>query len=706
MAFHHARSHPPFPQPPAAAPSPVTPAYWADRIRSTMRSTIGLATPPEPRSRNAWSFPSPDSFGSRRYDWEQPFNPSESQALDRPGIAEVSNPPFHPGIRLHTLPPYPPQSVFELVPTHGKTVFILGRNPSERDAERSRSNGGSDNSDGDAEIVTMHSRVVSKKHARIEFTEDEVYITDLESTHGTWVLRDGSTDHFLGNDVPFALKDRDEIRIGRRVHGYPAVHLVVEMLGNHPRIASIASGRLSKPLTPNNGTPLTPPATRRRSTNSFRAPDFSDMDLSSRSTSPSPASTPVPSFAPGLRSPIILDHALPPLANETHSSIQNAPSLMAFADTVRDELQGSLLPSNEALREPINGPLDEDEVPAIPHRDPRPYEYVMNSSVLNRLAVDETQLPSPPIAIGAQPAVASVEELSAEVLPLINELESMLPSEPGPTVPSCQSMSTPHSPAPDASHVHSPTILVPETAIELRTLSQFEEHSGHDQFLDNVEITTESIRAPLASEIPPTVLEPINSASASNKSFTRLLTDNASQSVATNSVEVLDDPLTMSSDAYVRRQLVSGTEHHGNREGTRDRDMDGRVRELSTLLNELREQTAQNIETKDKWKKVDGIMRELRHVGISDGTFDKSRKRKRLDENNLADNQDENDRQGIEPEARSSQGMVTNTKAAKDAVGDTRPAKRRRSFAPSSTALAFVAGGAAVWIALGVDYGI
>ncbi|KZT55587.1 hypothetical protein CALCODRAFT_498483 [Calocera cornea HHB12733] len=142
------------------------------------------------------------------------------------------------------------------------------------------------------------------------------------------------------------------------------------------------------------------------------------------------------------------------------------------------------------------------------------------------------------------------------------------------------------------------------------------------------------------------------------------------------------------------------------------------------MLTEIRAMgTVDNTDCDEKWSNVNHLLMELRkgkdlsdgklmilqhgfYTGTSegcDGTVP-SRKRKR----GHTDEDHDSDRSGeVEPARRhlvNPSSRDKETPAGQDL--EPRPTKRRRSLATSSTSLAFVAGGAAVWLALGMDYGL
>ncbi|KZO91959.1 hypothetical protein CALVIDRAFT_567841 [Calocera viscosa TUFC12733] len=683
-----------------------------------MRSTIGLAAP-EPDARR-WSFPRLGTMGRGFYDWEQPFQPATSDILDDAGPVGQAQEPLHPGIRLRTLPPYPPQSVYDLVPTNEKTVFILGRHRIEHDVNRSRSDGSSDGSEGEPEVVNMHSRVVSKRHARIEFIGQEVYITDLESTHGTWVLRDGSTDQFLGNDVPFALKDGDEIRIGRRVHGYPAVHLIIETIGTPRSTAPATSGSPRAPVTPDIGRmPLSPPPSRRRSTNSFRAPDFSDMDIS-RSPSPSPIPVLPSSFVPGLQSPIVLDYTPSPPISHDNSPIQSAPDLPAFMSSLHEEPNRWVTYASSPAR---SEELEDPEVLAVPPREPRPYEFIMTPSILGSFTVVETRLSSPPIVSEAQADLVEPDILASDAVrsPSPHDLHSApfsdLQAAGSPSLSMSVAYQTPGGGVPTAA-----TILVPETTSPLQCLNP----SFDDVFARLVqeapaEAMSENM---LPSEVPGTISESsVDLRVEHDQLAAENAEDDASESVvAAESVDVNkveSAPANVMPIGQGHDERVREAEIDGQPADNASTDINNQLQRLNTVLTEIRNlDTAQKVDCNEKWVTVNRLMEELRKGAnqppsgavevLSNEARETSRKRKRED----TDEEVDHDRS---TETNSAGMPLINTAghiemgAAQDvylAGLSPRPTKRRRSLATSRTTLAFVAGGAAVWLALGMDYGL
>ncbi|KAI0364873.1 hypothetical protein BV20DRAFT_1029028 [Pilatotrama ljubarskyi] len=124
--------------------------------------------------------------------------------MDSPGSAERSN---MSGIVLHVkeYAGHPPE-VLSFRKSASRTISV-GRKPSQGGIQ------------DDPERALFRCPVVSRKHAKITFTEyGNVYIIDLHSHHGTYILRPGElVATALKPEVPTVLADGDLITFGKSV---------------------------------------------------------------------------------------------------------------------------------------------------------------------------------------------------------------------------------------------------------------------------------------------------------------------------------------------------------------------------------------------------------------------------------------------------------------------------------------------------------
>lgn len=86
----------------------------------------------------------------------------------------------HSGLRLRTLAPLYPEAVFELVPALSSDFFVIGRNDVHDEELNTMHTHGSSRSSSpvdnleERQHVHINSRVVSKRHARIQFEGEQV----------------------------------------------------------------------------------------------------------------------------------------------------------------------------------------------------------------------------------------------------------------------------------------------------------------------------------------------------------------------------------------------------------------------------------------------------------------------------------------------------------------------------------------------------
>jgi len=473
-------------------------------------------------------------------------------------------------------------------------------------------------------------------------------------------------------------------------------------------------------------TPLSPPPTRRRSTNSFRAPDFSDMDIS-RSPSPSPVPIPVHPFISGLQSPIVLDHSPSPVASQHNSPRQSLPTLSAFASTLPDDPYEWETPPSPLSYEDVplvghNEP-EEPDVLAIPPREPRPYEYIMNPSILGTFTADEPRLPSPPVTAEAQFEFASTNTTGNQGFfsPLIHDCDSVpLSALHVAGSPSCSASAPDSTPGEQILEQLAATILVPGTTSVPMVASDIESlSSGLDEASSgSAASASNGAGNSLPSEVPATNLElPGLYVPEHGKSANESAVDNAPPLAAGNAGPVNEFASAPTESCAIDQSFLEppGASHvSSSHPDERLSGMTKHLQDLSTVLGELRaEHLAGNTQAREKWSTVDELVEELRkdakqhlqedmQINHSEASG-ASRKRKRddLDDDFSTNGSVEVDRHIT----NNSHAMGNHTDLLMQAT-DSRPTKRRRSIAPSPATLAFFAGGAALWIALGVDYGV